>query len=128
MRRVFSSASAKTLSFTSCRLTPMENPSPEPFRVQRGGVAIAGETLGEGPDVVLLHGLTATRCYVLMVTKALARAWYRVTLYDARGHGVSSPAAERSEYGDRDLGEDLEAVREHPGAEPAVAGGAPTVA
>ena len=30
----------------------------EPFEVASGGVTVAGEAAGEGPPVVLLHGLT----------------------------------------------------------------------
>jgi pimeloyl-ACP methyl ester carboxylesterase len=101
-----------------------ENVIPEPFEVERGGVTIAGETAGEGPDVVLLHGLTATRRYVVMGSKALPRAGYRVTTFDARGHGESSPAASPEEYEYRDLVADLEAVLDHLGAGRAAIGGA----
>ena len=48
---------------------------------------------GPGPCVVLLHGLTATRRYVVMGSKALERGGHRVVAYDARGHGDSDPAA-----------------------------------
>lgn len=44
------------------------------------------------PDIVLLHGLTATRRYVVMGSSALQRAGHRVLAYDARGHGESDPA------------------------------------
>jgi pimeloyl-ACP methyl ester carboxylesterase len=101
-----------------------ENVIPEPFEVERDGVTIAGETAGSGPDVVLLHGLTATRRYVVMGSKALPRAGYRVTTFDARGHGESSPAASPDEYEYRDLVADLEAVLDHLGAEEAAVGGA----
>ncbi len=87
-------------------------------------MTISGETAGEGPDVVLLHGLTATRRYVVMGSKALPRAGYRVTTFDARGHGESSPAADRAEYEYRDMVADLEAVLSHLGAERAALGGA----
>ena len=40
--------------------------------------------------VVGMHGLTATRRYVLMGSRALQRDGHRVVLYDARGHGRSS--------------------------------------
>ena len=43
--------------------------------------------------IVLLHGLTATRRYVVMGSKVLERAGHRVVAYDARGHGESDPAA-----------------------------------
>jgi pimeloyl-ACP methyl ester carboxylesterase len=101
-----------------------ENVIPEPFEVERDGVTIAGETAGSGPDVVLLHGLTATRRYVVMGSKALPRAGYRVTTFDARGHGESSPAASAEEYEYRDLVADLEAVLDHLGADVAALGGA----
>ena len=41
---------------------------------------------------MLLHGLTATRRYVVMGSTALERAGHRVIAYDARGHGESDPA------------------------------------
>src|SRR3954471_7338621 len=99
-------------------------PDPEPFEVESGGVTIAGETLGDGPDVVLMHGLTATRYYTVMGSKALARAGYRLTTFDARGHGESSPAPDASAYEYRDMVEDLRAVLDHLSAEKAVLGGA----
>ena len=42
--------------------------------------------------MILLHGLTATRRYVLHGSLALARRGYRQISYDARGHGESAPA------------------------------------
>jgi pimeloyl-ACP methyl ester carboxylesterase len=97
---------------------------PERFEVESNGVTIAGETLGDGPDVVLTHGLTATRRYTVMGSKALPRAGYRLTTFDARGHGESSPAPERSAYEYRDLVEDMRAVLDHLGVEKAAIGGA----
>lgn len=46
---------------------------------------------GEGPAVVLLHGLTATNRYVVMGSKNLERSGHDVIAYDARGHGASDP-------------------------------------
>jgi pimeloyl-ACP methyl ester carboxylesterase len=97
---------------------------PEPFEVARRGVTLRGETIGDGPDVVLLHGLTATRRYVVMGSKALPRAGYRVTTLDARGHGESDAAGSAEEYEYRDLVSDLEAVLDHLGADRAALGGA----
>jgi pimeloyl-ACP methyl ester carboxylesterase len=59
------------------------------FRVQAGGITLAGEESGEGTPVVLLHGLTATRRYVVMGSTALQRSGHRVVAYDARAHGRS---------------------------------------
>src|SRR3954471_19045114 len=97
---------------------------PEPFEVESNGMTIAGETLGEGPDVVLTHGLTATRHYTVMGSKALPRDGYRLTTFDARGHGESSPGPDESAYEYRDLVEDMRAVLDHLGVERAAIGGA----
>jgi pimeloyl-ACP methyl ester carboxylesterase len=71
---------------------------------------------GELP-IVLLHGLTATRRYVVMGSRLLERSGYRVIAYDARGHGCSTPAvvaggvaAGEAQYGYARLAQDLEAV------------------
>ena len=62
------------------------------FTLERDGQRLEGEQAGEGPVVVGLHGLTATRRYVLMGSRTLERSGRRVVLYDARGHGSSVPA------------------------------------
>ena len=66
------------------------------------------------PAIVLLHGLTATRRYVVMGSRLLERSGYRVVAYDARGHGRSAPAPSADAYGyerlARDLGEVLDAL------------------
>jgi pimeloyl-ACP methyl ester carboxylesterase len=79
---------------------------------------------GRGPAVVLLHGLTATRRYVVMGSRSLQRADHRVIAYDARGHGRSSPAVDPRDYEYADLGADLEAVMDASGIERAVLAGA----
>lgn len=71
---------------------------------------LRGEGEGEGPPVVLCHGITATRRYVLHGSRALARAGYRVIAYDARGHGESDPAPAGEGYGYPQLIADLERV------------------
>lgn len=73
-------------------------------------VTLEGELSGEGPPVVLLHGLSATRRNVVQGSRALIKRGYRLISYDARGHGVSSPAPR---YGYPELVDDLEAVMEH---------------
>lgn len=77
------------------------------------GVALsveAADPAPPGPPIVLLHGLTATRRYVVMGSRLLERSGYRVIAYDARGHGRSSPAPEPGAYGYGRLARDLEAV------------------
>jgi pimeloyl-ACP methyl ester carboxylesterase len=83
---------------------------PEQFAVERQSGVLTGERIGEGDPVVLLHGITATRRYVVHGSKALARAGYRQLTYDARGHGRSDPAPPDSGYAYRELAADLEAV------------------
>jgi pimeloyl-ACP methyl ester carboxylesterase len=94
------------------------------FVVERAGVTLAGEESGEGPAVILLHGLTATRRYVVMGSTALQRSGHRVIAYDARGHGRSSPAPSPEAYGYDELGLDLEAVLDWAQAPRAVLAGA----
>jgi pimeloyl-ACP methyl ester carboxylesterase len=86
-----------------------------PFQVLRqlpgaGSITLEGEEAGDGPPVVLLHGLSATRRNVVQGSRTLIKRGYRLISYDARGHGASSPAP-RYEY--PDLVADLEAVLEH---------------
>lgn len=69
---------------------------------------VAGE--GEGPPIVLCHGLTASRRTVVHGSRALERAGYEVVTYDARGHGESEPAPPGEGYGYPRLVADLEAV------------------
>lgn len=87
------------------------------------GVELSGEQSGEGPAIVLLHGLTATRRYVVMGSRALQRSGHRVLAYDARGHGSSSPAPD-GDYSYAALARDLEWVLDQAGLERAVLAGA----
>ena len=82
---------------------------PEPLRLG-DEVALSGEAVGEGPPVVLAHGITATRRQVLHGSLALPRQGFRVISYDARGHGESDPAPEGSGYGYPELVGDLDSV------------------
>jgi pimeloyl-ACP methyl ester carboxylesterase len=85
-----------------------------------GSITLRGEVLGEGPPVVLLHGLSATRRNVVQGSRALVKRGYRLISYDARGHGASD-AAPSYEYSD--LVGDLEAVLDDLGLDrPALVG------
>jgi pimeloyl-ACP methyl ester carboxylesterase len=92
--------------------------------VDRGGVTLSGEQAGEGTPIALLHGLTATRRYVVMGSRALERSGHRVVAYDARGHGRSSPAPNPAEYGYAELAADLAALLDSLEVERAVLVGA----
>ena len=92
--------------------------------IDAGGVALSGERAGEGIPVVLLHGLTATRRYVVMGSRALERSGHLVVAYDARGHGHSSPAPDPAAYTYELLADDLRAVLDACELERAVLAGA----
>jgi pimeloyl-ACP methyl ester carboxylesterase len=99
------------------------------FVVERGGQALAGEVVSmddaadDDPAVVLAHGITASRRYVVHGSKLLPRRGFPTISYDARGHGDSGPAPEGSGYGYEELVGDLEAVLDE-----AVGEGRPVVA
>jgi pimeloyl-ACP methyl ester carboxylesterase len=95
-----------------------------PLRIASGAVVLAGERAGEGIPVVLLHGLTASRRYVVMGSRSLERSGHLTISYDARGHGASSPAPEVGAYGYRELAGDLAAVLDELELESAVIAGA----
>lgn len=58
--------------------------------VQAGDARLAWQQLGEGPDVVLVHGLATNRAFWYASLAQSLRNDYRVTLFDLRGHGYSS--------------------------------------
>jgi pimeloyl-ACP methyl ester carboxylesterase len=94
--------------------------------VERDGVRLAVAEAGpaDGAPIVLLHGLTATRRYVVMGSRTLERGGHRVLSYDARGHGQSSAAPSPDAYGYDELALDLRAVLDAAGIERAVLAGA----
>jgi len=79
---------------------------------------------GEGRPVVLLHGLTATRRYVVMGSRGLERSGHRVLAYDARGHGASDPAPNPAAYTYADLAADLRGLLDERGIGRATLAGA----
>ena len=60
---------------------------------------LAIDDTGTGDPLVLLHGLTATRRYVLQGSRLLEREGFRIVSYDARAHGESDPG-DGYEYSD----------------------------
>lgn len=88
------------------------------------GVRLSGEQAGAGTPIVLLHGLTSTRRYVVMGSRALERSGHRTIAYDARGHGHSGPAPTADAYNYRLLAADLRALLDRLRIERAVLAGA----
>jgi len=84
-------------------------PEATPFTAGEG-LTLRGEREGEGPPIVLSHGITATRRYVLHGSRRLPRAGHRLIAYDARGHGESDPAPAGQGYGYPELVADLGSV------------------
>jgi pimeloyl-ACP methyl ester carboxylesterase len=86
---------------------PDADPISDSFDIESDGFSLSGERLGDGPPVVLLHGLTATRRYVTHGSKLLPRSGYETFAYDARGHGESGAPSDESAYEYADLAADL---------------------
>src|SRR4051794_41815785 len=84
------------------------------FELNSGLTTVRGEQSGDGDAVVLLHGLTATRRYVVMGSRYLPTHGRRVVPYDARGHGESDPAPGPAGYEYSDLGGDLQEGPDRP--------------
>ncbi|TDU32052.1 pimeloyl-ACP methyl ester carboxylesterase [Panacagrimonas perspica] len=68
------------------------------------GARLAWQQMGEGPDLILLHGVAASRAFWFPAAMAL-KARFRITLFDLRGHGYSERTA--SGYASQDIGRDL---------------------
>src|SRR4051794_41140714 len=65
------------------------------------GTPIAYETVGSGPDVLLLHGFASDRngnWIAPGIRDAIAASGRRVTAYDARGHGQSGKPHDVAAY------------------------------
>src|SRR5437763_17120114 len=102
---------AEPFANLTCTSTSPDKPE---LSVTGDGVSLAVGDAGEGTPVVLLHGLTATRRYVVMGSSLLERTGHRVVAYDARGHGKPSPPDGRAAYRDEELVADLDAVHAAP--------------
>lgn len=99
---------------------PPASAGPRDFEVVRDGVTLRGEAAGDGPVALLLHGLTATRRYVVHGSRVLERGGMRTVAFDARGHGESSPAPAPAAYSYAEMVADAMAVLDALGAGPAM--------
>lgn len=78
---------------------------------QVNGVGIHYERAGQGPDVVLVHGLAANMAFWYLAAFPALRRDFRVTAYDLRGHGRSTMPA--SGYASADMATDLAGLLAH---------------
>ncbi len=70
---------------------------------------------GEGPDVVMVHGLAANLAFWFLKIVPFFKESYRVTAYDQRGHGMSETPPDS--YTTLDLAEDLKSLLDELGIE-----------
>lgn len=78
--------------------------------VAREGFTLSGTIAGDGPAILALHGLTATRRYVFHGSRSVEQGGFHLVAYDARGHGESDPSPDPSAYRYADLAQDAIAV------------------
>lgn len=71
--------------------------------------------VGEGPDMVMLHGLTGNLAVWHFTTVPKLRGEYRITTYDLRGHGRSDMPP--TGYTTLDMAEDLRGIMDALGIE-----------
>jgi pimeloyl-ACP methyl ester carboxylesterase len=99
----------------------------------KGGPRIAYDVAGEGPLIVLSHGIGDRRQAYRFLAPELVRAGFRVAAADMRGHGESSEGNWKS-ISRTDVAGDLLALIQQLGGGPAVivghslSGGAATIA
>lgn len=79
-----------------------------------GRPALVHQASGEGPTIILLHGLTAVRSQVVHGSRRLERSGFRTISYDARSHGDSEPPGQGTALADAysyaSLAEDLDGI------------------
>jgi 3-oxoadipate enol-lactonase len=80
------------------------------------GIDIHYAIEGEGPVVVLVHGLACGRRMWFHQARAL-RSQFTVLTYDQRGHGLTSAPAEKAAYSPVHLSRDLAGLLDHLGVE-----------
>jgi pimeloyl-ACP methyl ester carboxylesterase len=78
-------------------------------RIQVGNLGVAVSDAGDGPPVVLLHGLGCGHRMWFHQIRAL-RSRFRVIAYDQRGHGLTDAPANATDYSAAHLARDLVGV------------------
>jgi pimeloyl-ACP methyl ester carboxylesterase len=65
------------------------------------GVKIAYNVQGDGPTVVLIHGLTGSQKEFIPLAKSFADIGFRAIVFDVRGHGASDKPHNPKAYGEQ---------------------------
>ncbi len=81
-----------------------------------GGVAIAYQTAGEGPPVLLIHGFASTarvNWWDTSWVKTLTAAGRTVITFDHRGHGASEKLYDSALYPAAEMAEDARRLLDH---------------
>jgi 3-oxoadipate enol-lactonase len=78
-------------------------------KIRVGNLSVAVDDVGNGPPVVLLHGLACGRRMWFNQIRAL-RKRFRVIAYDLRGHGETDAPAVAADYSAAHLARDLAGV------------------
>lgn len=74
------------------------------------GIEVYYEQTGQGPDVVMVHGLAANHAFWYLRIVPLLKEHFRITVLDLRGHGLSSMP--ESGYTTRAMADDLSGLAE----------------
>lgn len=74
-------------------------------KVWTNGIQLHYQSRGEGPDIVLIHGVTSNLAVWYNGVLPVLSSEFRVTVYDLRGHGLSDLTP--NGYTSRDMSEDL---------------------
>ncbi len=80
-----------------------------------GGHEIAWQQMGEGPDLVLVHGLATNRAFWYGSVASGLRDRFRITLFDLPGHGYS--ATPLSGYSASTLGQGIHELLDQAGVD-----------
>ncbi|MFH1928539.1 MAG: alpha/beta hydrolase [Chloroflexota bacterium] len=91
-------------------------------RVESDGLELAVESFGAGPPLVFAHGLTGNRSNTRDQFAALADR-YRITIFDQRGHGDSTPVTDPVLYDSQRMAGDMAAIMDALDIERAIVGG-----
>ena len=78
-------------------------------KIEVGNLSVAVDDAGDGPPVVLLHGLACGKRMWFHQIRAL-RNCFRVIAYDLRGHGLTDAPAAATDYSAALLARDLTGV------------------